>query len=174
MRKKASICSSDRPLVSGTQQPVKARFTEHTAAKKKKGTCRPKAFWGRRGAPGHRGTLKVLPPQHQLRGPASSSQPGGQAFISFPCLDHPRVPQCPQREIQVPQQGIRVPEGCRQPSSVLGPGRTSPSWSPPCPRHRPLSLVPVPTSHFQLSHACLQQACPHSVADLLWAPPTLP
>lgn len=45
MRKKDSICSSDRPLVSGTQQPVKARFTRHTAAKKKKGACRPKAFW---------------------------------------------------------------------------------------------------------------------------------
>lgn len=46
MRKKDSICSSDRPLVSGTQQPVNTRLATQTAAKKKKGTCRPKAFWG--------------------------------------------------------------------------------------------------------------------------------
>lgn len=44
MRKKDSICSSDRPLVSGTQQPVNTRLAKQMAAKKKKGTWRPKAF----------------------------------------------------------------------------------------------------------------------------------
>lgn len=63
MRKKDSICSSDRPLVSGTQQPVNSRFTKQMAAKKKKGTWRPKAFWGCRvGAASHRGNPRVLPP----------------------------------------------------------------------------------------------------------------
>lgn len=44
MWKKDSICSSERPLVSGTQQPVNTRLTRQMAAKKKKGTWRPKAF----------------------------------------------------------------------------------------------------------------------------------
>lgn len=44
MRKKDSICSRDRPLVSGTQQPVNTRLTKQMAAKKKKGTWRPKAL----------------------------------------------------------------------------------------------------------------------------------
>lgn len=44
MWKKASICSSERPLVSGTQQPVKSRLSRQMAEKKKKGTWRPKAF----------------------------------------------------------------------------------------------------------------------------------
>lgn len=47
MWKKASICSSERPLVSGTQQPVKSRLSRQTAEKKKKGTWRPKAFCSR-------------------------------------------------------------------------------------------------------------------------------
>lgn len=40
--KKASICSRDLPLVSGTQQPVKKMFPAQMIAKKKKGTSRPK------------------------------------------------------------------------------------------------------------------------------------
>lgn len=44
MWKKASMCSSERPLVSGTQQPVKSRLSRQMAEKKKKGTWRPKAF----------------------------------------------------------------------------------------------------------------------------------
>lgn len=67
MRKKDSICSSDRPFVSGTQQPVNTRFTKQMAAKKKKGTWRPKAFWGRGGGC-HTGEPRALPPQHKLRG----------------------------------------------------------------------------------------------------------
>lgn len=67
MRKNDSICSSDRPLVSGTQQPVNSRFTKQMAAKKKKGTWRPKAFWGC-GWGGHSGT-GTLPPQHFCPGP---------------------------------------------------------------------------------------------------------
>lgn len=47
MWKKASICSSERPLVSGTQQPVKSRLSRQMAEKKKKGTWRPKAFCSR-------------------------------------------------------------------------------------------------------------------------------
>lgn len=47
MWKKASICSSERPLVSGTQQPVKSRLSRQMAKKKKKGTWRPKAFCSR-------------------------------------------------------------------------------------------------------------------------------
>lgn len=47
MWKKASICSSERPLVSGTQQPVKSRLSRQMAEKKKKGTWRPKALCSR-------------------------------------------------------------------------------------------------------------------------------
>ena len=47
MWKKASICSSERPLVSGTQQPVKSKLRRQMAEKKKKGTWRPKAFCSR-------------------------------------------------------------------------------------------------------------------------------
>lgn len=69
MRKKDSICSSDRPFVSGTQQPVNTRFTKQMAAKKKKGTWRPKAFWGQgEGGAGSHGEPRALLPQHKLRG----------------------------------------------------------------------------------------------------------
>lgn len=43
--KKASICSRDLPLVSGTQQPVNRMFPALMTAKNRKGTSRPKAFW---------------------------------------------------------------------------------------------------------------------------------
>lgn len=43
--KKASICSRDLPLVSGTQHPVNKTFPALMTAKKRKGTSRPKAFW---------------------------------------------------------------------------------------------------------------------------------
>lgn len=75
MRKKDSICSSDRPLVSGTQQPVNTRLAKQTAAKKKKGTWRPKAFWGHGGDTWSHGGS---------RGPPSVSQPWG-AFPLLPC-----------------------------------------------------------------------------------------
>lgn len=42
--KKASICSRDLPLVSGTQQPVNKMFPALMTAKNRKGTSRPKAF----------------------------------------------------------------------------------------------------------------------------------
>lgn len=90
MRKKDSICSSDRPLVSGTQQPVKARFTRHTAAKKKKGACRPKAFCGgERGSRGASVSFRL----------SSASQPGGRHSISLP-VRHPGAANPPQ-EIQL-------------------------------------------------------------------------
>lgn len=43
--KKASICSRDLPLVSGTQQPVNKMFPAQMTAKNRKGTSRPKASW---------------------------------------------------------------------------------------------------------------------------------
>lgn len=43
--KKASICSRDLPLVSGTQQPVNKMFAAQMTTKNRKGTSRPKTPW---------------------------------------------------------------------------------------------------------------------------------
>lgn len=93
VRKKDSICSSERPLVSGTQQPVNTRFSKQMAAKKKKGTCRPKAFWGRRGA-GHRAPRTLHPRVSFL--PCSPSPPWGFHLLF---AQRPGAPPCPQPEL---------------------------------------------------------------------------
>lgn len=100
MRKKDSICSRDRPLVSGTQQPVNTRLTKQMAAKKKKGTWRPKALCGWKAGLGHR---EKLLPQAELMGPAGSNQPCG-ASSGPSCvqrqLPYTKAPPLPPGQIQ--------------------------------------------------------------------------
>lgn len=112
MRKKDSICSSDRPLVSGTQQPVKARFTRHTAAKKKKGACRPKAFWGGE-CTGHGEPSASFWP--------GLCQPAGVVGLHhITRSDTPGLPTIGRKSSRF-SRVFEAPQGCRQPSSGAGP-----------------------------------------------------
>lgn len=97
MWKKASICSSERPLVSGTQQPVKSRLSRQMAEKKKKGTWRPKAFCS--GELG-RASLDRLSPQPEFHGLSRSWQPVGHSpghcsALQPPSFVYYSFPSCP-------------------------------------------------------------------------------
>ena len=76
MWKKASICSSERPLVSGTQQPVKSRLSRQMAEKKKKGTWRPKAVCS-----GEWGVGRELLSVHSLQQLGYHWQPEGPSLL---------------------------------------------------------------------------------------------
>lgn len=125
MRKKDSICSSDRPLVSGTQQPVNTRFAKQMAAKKKKGTWRPKAFWGcQREAGSHRGA-RGRSTQHECVGPAGLSQPWGSPAAPCPAQSPPRAPYC--LHTTQPLSMVHTAWQSTQPPLVLGPLALCPS-----------------------------------------------
>lgn len=180
MRKKDSICSSDRPLVSGTQQPVNSRLAKQMAAKKKKGTWRPKAFWGH-GGNGHPGAPSIVLPQHAPRG-------------SRTCL-----PACPQASLgsTLPPRGRHRgssrssrpapgPRGLGQPPCGAGPLGLPPPWPGPgawtsglslsSDPHLPPSLplagttphMPscrAPSSSVTLCESCACSGCPQPCPD---------
>lgn len=136
VRKKDSICSGGRPSSLPGHTAVKARFTRHTAAKKKKGL---QAGVPREECTGHGGPAPASGPR--------ASQPGAGAEVHRITGQMPRGSP-PSAGYPATLAGrSRAPQGCRQPSSGAGAlGLTTSSELEPTWPQTPASL-PGPNAH---------------------------